>query len=63
LFLAGGALKPGVHGTHPSLTHLDHGDLRHGIDFRSVYAGVLQDWLKADAPAVLGRKFPTVPLV
>jgi len=62
MFLFGGALKPGLHGTTPSLTDLDRGDLKHQVDFRSVYATVLQDWLRTDPRPILQRPFPTLPL-
>lgn len=57
LFLLGGRVKGGLYGEHPSLTALVDGDLAHGHDFREVYATVLEDWLQADARAVLGREF------
>ena len=53
MFLFGPMVRPGVIGNHPSLTDLDAGDLKYGIDFRSVYAGVLEQWLKADSKKVL----------
>lgn len=53
-FLAGPMVRPGVLGDHPSLTDLDEGDLKHTLDFRSLYSAVLTDWLKADAARVLG---------
>jgi len=62
LFLAGGTVKPGFHGAHPSLTDLHRGDLKHGIDFRSVYAAVIEDWLGADSKLVLGKSFPKASL-
>ncbi|HEY5895379.1 MAG TPA: DUF1501 domain-containing protein [Chthoniobacterales bacterium] len=57
MFLVGGALKPGLHGNHPSLTKLDDGDLIHTVDFRTVYATLLDKWLEADSAKVLGAKF------
>ncbi|MEM9083946.1 MAG: DUF1501 domain-containing protein [Planctomycetota bacterium] len=45
LFLAGPMVRQGVLGKHPSLSDLDQGDLKHTVDFRSVYAAVLEDWL------------------
>jgi len=42
MFVIGGAVGPGLIGRHPSLTDLDQGDLKFGIDFRSVYASVLE---------------------
>jgi uncharacterized protein (DUF1501 family) len=56
LFLIGGGLrKKGMLHPAPDLTDLDNGDLRYRVDFRSVYATVLQRWLGADAMAVIGR--------
>ncbi|MEY5031761.1 MAG: hypothetical protein RL354_792 [Planctomycetota bacterium] len=57
MFLIGTNVKPGVVGRHPSLTDLDQGDLKHSIDFRSVYASVLEDWLKAPSEKVLRGRF------
>jgi uncharacterized protein (DUF1501 family) len=57
MFLVGPKVKPGVFGDHPSLTDLDQGDLKYGIDFRSVYASVLEDWLKAPSEKVLRARF------
>lgn len=55
MFLAGPMARAGVLNEHPSLTDLDdNGDLKFSIDFRSVYAGVLEDWLKVDSKETLG---------
>lgn len=64
LFLCGSRLKPGLHGTAPSLkpASLINGDVKFATDFRSVYAGVLEHWLKTSSEAVLGRKFEPVNL-
>jgi len=57
MFLAGPMVRPGVLSEHPSLTDLDeNGDLKFSVDFRSVYAGVLKDWLGADPDAALGAR-------
>ncbi len=58
MFVVGGAVKAGLFGKYPSLTDLDHGDLKFNTDFRSVYGTVLDKWLKAPSQTVLGRKFP-----
>ena len=58
MFVFGGAVKPGLFGKYPSLTDLDHGDLKFNTDFRSVYGTILDRWLKAPSELVLGRKFP-----
>ncbi len=57
----------GFVGTHPSLSNLDAvGNLIHSIDFRQIYASVLQDWLCLDSTAVnqalLGQTFETLDL-
>ena len=62
MFLFGPSVKPGVLGTHPSLTDLDNGDLKFTADFRAVYATVLQDWLKEDPTPILGGR-DTLPLL
>ena len=63
MFVLGGKVKPGLSGKHPSLTDLDNGDLKFNTDFRSVYASALEHWLGAPSTAVLGRKFPLLPIV
>ncbi len=62
LFIAGGALKkPGVYNSIPDLTQLDQGDLQFSIDFRQVYATLLEKWLDADPVEILGEKFAIMP--
>ena len=64
MFLLGGGVRPGVYGTYPSLTGLtEGGDLKFSTDFRSVYATALERWLKVPSANVLGRRFPTLPVV
>lgn len=63
MFVAGGAVKGGVHGTHPSLTDLKDGDMKFTTDFRSVYANVLDSWLGADSQKILAGKFDHLGLV
>ncbi|WP_428939122.1 DUF1501 domain-containing protein [Fontivita pretiosa] len=60
MFLFGPACKQVVVGRHPSLTDLDQGDLRYSIDFRSVYATILQNWLDTPSKPILGQQFPTL---
>ena len=57
MFVLGKAVRGGVYGEHPNLSDLDDGDLKFGIDFRSVYATVLEKWFNASAPEVLGGTF------
>jgi uncharacterized protein (DUF1501 family) len=55
VFLLSGALrKAGLLNQPASLADLDQGDLRYQLDFRSLYASILTDWLGADATLVLG---------
>jgi uncharacterized protein (DUF1501 family) len=63
LFVIGGKVKPGIHGETPSLTELHGGDVMHNVDFRSVYATVLSQWLKAPVEPILKRPFPVLPFV
>jgi uncharacterized protein (DUF1501 family) len=58
MFLVGGALKQkGVINEMPNLDDLDEGDLKYKIDFKTVYATVLKNWLDADDTAILGKKY------
>ena len=62
MFLMGENVHAGLHGTTPSLTDLDQGDLKFTIDFRGVYASVLEDWFKVDSTQTLGRSFKSMEL-
>ena len=42
LFVMGGGVKGGLYGAYPSLGDLQDGDLKHSVDFRSVFATVAQ---------------------
>jgi uncharacterized protein (DUF1501 family) len=57
VFLTGPGVRPGLVGKTPSLLDLEAGDLKMGIDFRCVYAGVLQDWLELPSKQALGGDF------
>jgi uncharacterized protein (DUF1501 family) len=63
VFLLGGAVKPGVHGPYPNLRDLDDGDPKFAIDFRRVYATLLDGWLGCPSEKVLGEKFAALPVV
>ncbi len=65
LFIVGDQLKTGLLGTQPSCAPGDlwQGDLRFQIDFRSVYATVLERWLHTSSLPILGRNFPLLALV
>lgn len=64
LFLMGGNLRQkGFFNAGPDLSRLDAGDLQYQIDFRQVYATVLNDWLNVDAAKVLNGRFTGLPLL
>lgn len=60
LFLFGNKLTPGLHGEYPDLGDLESGDLKHTVDFRSVYTELLERCLDADAARILGKKFDSI---
>jgi len=62
MLLVGGKVKAGVVSEHPDLEKLDDGNLKHAIDFRQVYASVLELWLGLDSVKLLGQKFETLKL-
>ncbi len=58
MFVVGAAVNGGLYGAQPKLSRLDErGDLRHEVDFRSMYATVLDDWLNADSREILGANY------
>ncbi|UOQ72598.1 DUF1501 domain-containing protein [Hymenobacter cellulosilyticus] len=61
LLLGGGLRRQGILNAAPDLLNLDQGDLKYQLDFRSVYATVLRDWLGADDQAILGSEFARLP--
>ena len=64
MLLAGDPVRGGLYGAQPSLTDLDkNGDLKMQVDFRAVYATVLEDWLGADATQILGNSFEKLKLL
>ncbi len=57
MFLIGGGLKQkGLINTVPDLYNLVDGDLTYQIDFKNVYATVLNKWLDSDDQKILGKK-------
>lgn len=58
MFLLGGGLKKkGLINELPDLSDLDEGDLKYKVDFKDVYATILNKWLEADDVNILGRKY------
>jgi uncharacterized protein (DUF1501 family) len=64
LFVVGGRVKGGLYGAHPSLTDLDaNGDLKWDIDFRAVYATVLERWLGRNPSGIISGSFDNIAFV
>ncbi len=64
LYVMGGGVKGGLYGKYPSLNPKDlhDGDLIHQVDFREVYAGILEKCLKVKSQTILGREFTPLNL-
>ncbi|NNT72737.1 DUF1501 domain-containing protein [Flavobacterium sp. IMCC34852] len=52
MFIIGGNNKGKVIGNNPNLSDLDNGDLKYEIDFRSVYASLLENKLDFDSQTI-----------
>ena len=63
MYLVGDMIRPGLLGDHPSLSDLDSGDLKYNLDFRSVYAAILEDWMGAPANQILGRAYRKAKII
>lgn len=67
VLLFGRGVNPGLWGPAPDLGNLDsRGNLRFALDFRQVYADILQNWFgggKALSAAILGAPFEPIGLV
>jgi len=57
LFLSGGLKQSGIINALPDLNDLDEGDLKYSVDFKNVYATVLNNWLGTNEAKVLGRTY------
>ncbi len=59
-FVIGDEVKGGLYGEYPSLNEgdlEDGGDLLHTVDFRSVYATMLERWIGLDPAPIVGGTF------
>lgn len=65
MFVVGEKIKAGLLGKAPSLAPADlfQGDPQFNVDFRSVYAAILEDWLNTRSEPILGRKFEPLQIV
>ena len=58
IMIYGGKLqKAGIYNPAPDLVTLDNGDLKYQVDFRDVYATVLDKWLNVNNNLVLNKNF------
>lgn len=64
MFVLGGGVKGGVYGKQPSLTDLDdRGNLKMQVDFRGVYAAILDKFLCTSSETVLGQRYPHIDCI
>lgn len=58
MFFIGGDLKQkGIINELPDLTDLQDDDLKYKVDFKNVYATILNKWLGADDKMILGKQY------
>jgi uncharacterized protein (DUF1501 family) len=63
-FLLGGRVKGGLYGQPPQLSRLDGGgNLPFAVDFRDIYATVLERWWSTDAAAALKGRFAPLDII
>ncbi len=55
-FISGGLKEKGILNALPDLADLNEGDLKHTVDFKDVYATVLNKWLGANDKLILGKQ-------
>ena len=62
-FVVGEHVKGGIYGEYPSLEpsqQEEGGNLRYGMDFRSIYTTIVEDFYKMDAQPIVGGSFEKV---
>ena len=62
-FIVSGRVQTGYYGEHPSLDDLDSGDLVWNVDFRRLYATVLEEVLGIPSAEVLGGRHEVLPVL
>ena len=63
VYLIGQPVKGGHYGDPPDLGQLNaDGNVTHTVDFRHVYATVMQQWMGADSASLLNGRFETLPV-
>jgi uncharacterized protein (DUF1501 family) len=61
--VSGGLKKKGLINEMPDLSDLNEGDLKYKVDFKEVYATVLNKWLSADDKSILGKNFSQLDFI
>jgi hypothetical protein len=61
--IAGSQITGGLIGPTPSLTDLEDGDLKVSLDFRQVYAALLEQWLQVSSREALGGAFESLAVI
>jgi uncharacterized protein (DUF1501 family) len=62
-FISGALKKKGLLNDMPDLNNLQDGDLKHKVDFKNVYATILNKWLGADDKRILGSAYPYLDFI
>jgi uncharacterized protein (DUF1501 family) len=62
-FISGGLKEKGLLNPMCDLNDLNQGDLKYTVDFKSVYATMLHNWLSADDEKILGNKYGIMSFV
>ena len=62
-FIGGGLKQKGLLNPMCDLSDLNEGDLKFTVDFKSVYATMLHNWLNADDEKILGKKYEMMSFV
>ena len=65
-FAVGDKVKGGIYGEYPSFERSDHiegGNLAPTMDFRQVYATIVEDWFGQDPVPVIGGNFEKIPFL
>ena len=64
VILAGGQLKKkGFYNKPPDLANLSDGNLKFEVDFRNIYATILDKWMKADDVKIIGNEFEKMDFI
>ena len=63
-FVLGGRVRGGLYGEAPKLDRLDgNGNLPLSLDYRSLYAKVLERWWGVSSATVLGAHYPALEFI